>query len=73
MARYWPILPAIASSKPLPDIVYCGRDNNPMPLDYRIDGDAFHYNAAYFQRPRAAGTDVDVCFSGSIAVTQETV
>ena len=72
--NYWVVnFPAVTQVDPLPDIVFCERDKHPMPLDYRIEGGAFQYNAAYFERPRAEGTDVDVCFSGSIAVTLECV
>jgi 5'-nucleotidase len=42
----------------------------PLPLSYRRDGDTLHYNGDYHRRPRRPGTDVDVCFSGKIAVTQ---
>jgi broad specificity polyphosphatase/5'/3'-nucleotidase SurE len=34
------------------------------------EGEYFHYAGEYSKRDRAAGTDVDVCFGGNIAVTQ---
>jgi len=34
-----------------------------------VDGDHYFYRGVYGQRPRSPGRDVDVCFSGSIAVS----
>jgi 5'-nucleotidase len=34
-----------------------------------VEGDLFHYQGEYAKRQRLQGTDVDVCFSGNIAVT----
>ena len=35
----------------------------------KIKGDDFYYKGDYGKRPYQPGTDVDVCFSGKIAVT----
>ncbi len=53
-----------------PDVVFCPRDSNPLPIHYEIRDDGFHYRGDYQERERHPGTDVDVCFNGNIAVTQ---
>ena len=53
-----------------PDIVFCALDSNPLPIHYEIRDGRFHYRGDYHQRERHAGRDVDVCFSGQIAITQ---
>jgi 5'-nucleotidase len=53
-----------------PDVVFCQLSHHPLPMNYRREGDCFHYIGNYQQRHRTPGTDVDVCFSGNIAVTQ---
>jgi len=53
-----------------PDVVFCPLDPAPLPLDFRRDGDLWHYAGDYHNRRRAPGADVDVCFRGHIAVTR---
>ena len=63
--------PFLAAGAPEPEIIFCPLDPNPMPLDYRPDENGHHvYDGSYFDRPRNAGTDLDVCFRGDIAVTE---
>ena len=70
---YWVVnFPAVPANSPPPALVDCKVDRHPMPLNYQRTGDAFQFASAYFERPRSAGSDVDVCFSGSISVTLET-
>ena len=54
-----------------PEVVECPLDPSPLPLDFRLepDGSAAHYAGNYQQRQRVPGGDVEVCFSGQIAVT----
>lgn len=51
-------------------VVECDADVSPLPMDYQHDGERSCYAGRYRQRERRAGTDVDVCFSGRIAVTR---
>jgi len=51
-------------------VVFCPLDPSPLPLSFRADGELHFYNGDYHQRPRQAGSDVDVCFAGKIAVTR---
>jgi 5'-nucleotidase len=62
-----PDLPAVAAD---PAIVECGLDFSPFTLAYRATDQGWHYDARYHERPRAVGGDVDVCFSGAIAVSR---
>lgn len=67
---FWNVnLPHLLPGDPDPEIVFCEPSTQPLPVNYRIEGDRFYYAGEYAQRDRAPGTDVDVCFSGKIAVT----
>jgi 5'-nucleotidase len=69
-ASFWNInLPHIEPNSSEPDIVFCKPSTQPLPVKYRIEGDLYYYEGVYAQRDRTIGTDVDVCFSGKIAVT----
>ena len=62
--------PHLAADAPEPAIVFCPLDPNPLPLSYRHEENGHHiYDGDYQARARTAGADVDVCFTGSIAVT----
>jgi 5'-nucleotidase len=54
-----------------PEVVTCPLDPSPLPLAYRVEpcGGVAHYAGDYQSRARVAGSDVDVCFGGRIAVT----
>lgn len=68
---FWNInLPHVNPDDPDPEIVFCPLDPTPLPLSFREDGDWLHYNGDYHRRKRVPGADVDVCFSGKIAVTR---
>jgi 5'-nucleotidase len=68
---FWNVnLPHLETREPDPDVVFCRLDPTPLPLSFREDGEWFHYDGDYHQRGREAGTDVDVCFKGKIAVTE---
>lgn len=68
---FWNVnLPHLAADAPSPDIVMCQTCTQPLPLQYQVDGDQFRFTGEYGQRPRDPGADVEVCFSGHIAVTK---
>ncbi|MBP85423.1 MAG: 5'/3'-nucleotidase SurE [Planctomycetaceae bacterium] len=50
-------------------VCYCEVDQNPLPVEYRDENSSYRYCGVYPERKRTTGTDVDVCFSGSIAVS----
>jgi 5'-nucleotidase len=68
---FWNVnLPHLGPGAPEPDVVFCPLDPAPLPLDFRRDGELWHYAGDYHARRRAPGADVDVCFRGGIAVTR---
>lgn len=67
---YWNVnLPHLEAASPEPEIIFCPLCTQPLPTAYRLEGEALHYAGDYGQRARDAGSDVEVCFSGHIAVT----
>ncbi len=68
---FWNVnLPYLATIDPLPQLVFCEPSCDPLPIDYRLDGNELVYAGVYRDRRRAPNTDVDVCFNGDIAITQ---
>ena len=63
-------LPHLRSDEPDPEVMWCPLDPHPLPLSYRHEETTgLHYDGDYNARQRKPGSDVDVCFSGGIAVT----
>ncbi|MFO7714965.1 5'/3'-nucleotidase SurE [Desulfosarcina sp.] len=48
----------------------CPLDKHPHRYRYVEDEGVFHYRGIIHDRPRSAGSDVDVCFGGMIAITR---
>lgn len=68
---FWNVnLPHLEPGDSDPEVVFCEPCTQPLPVNYRIEGDYFYYQGEYAKRDRTSGSDVDVCFSGKIAVTQ---
>jgi 5'-nucleotidase len=68
---FWNInLPHLEAAGGEPETVVCPLDPTPLPLSFREVGDVLHYNGDYHGRRRRPGADVDVCFSGKIALTK---
>jgi 5'-nucleotidase len=69
--RFWNVnLPHLQPGEPEPELVFCQACTKPLPVNYRVEGDNLYYVGEYGKRDRTPGSDVDVCFSGNIAVTQ---
>ena len=67
---FWNVnLPHLEPDQPEPKIILCEPSIAPLPVDYRVEGDTYHYQGEYAKRDRTPGTDVDICFGGNIAVT----
>lgn len=63
-------LPMLPSDAEDPEVVWCPLDSKPLPLNYRHEEETGLYFAGdYNLRGRTPDADVDVCFSGRIAVT----
>jgi 5'-nucleotidase len=68
---FWNInLPHLDPDAPDPPAVICPVDPSPLALSFKQEGESWHYNGDYHNRPRQPGTDVDVCFNGRIAVSR---
>ncbi|MBW4622010.1 MAG: 5'/3'-nucleotidase SurE [Cyanosarcina radialis HA8281-LM2] len=68
---FWNVnLPHLSPGDLEPEIVFCQPCVRPLPIKYRVEGNKFYYVGVYAQRDRTPGSDVDVCFSGKIAVTK---
>jgi 5'-nucleotidase len=64
-----------ADVQELPERVWCRPELRPLGVEFergrREDGAMeFRYTASYAARPRVAGSDVDVCFSGAISISR---
>ena len=71
VGTYWNVnLPHLEPGDPDPEVVFCQPSTQPLPVNYRIEGNDYYYVGEYAKRDRISGTDVDVCFAGKIAVTQ---
>lgn len=55
------------------DEVVCPLDTSPFDVRFRREGDRYIYEGNYHARPRKAGSDVDWCFRGRIAITAITL
>ena len=72
---YWNVnLPHLMpDADPLPEIVFCEQAKQALPLEFKVDGDRLTYAGNYASRDRTPNSDVDICFSGRIAVTQMSI
>jgi 5'-nucleotidase len=69
--EFWNVnFPDLELGGPPPAVVECVVDPSPFALDYRLAEGGWHYGGNYHERPRVAGGDVDVCFSGGIALSR---
>ncbi len=71
VGSYWNVnLPHLERGESQPEVIFCQPSIDPISVKYRVEGDLYYYIGEYAQRDRQSGTDVDVCFSGNIAVTK---
>lgn len=62
--------PAVEDLSEESQVVRCPLEPGHLPVRYEASGNRFRYRGVYADRPRRPGSDVDVCFSGDIAVTR---
>ncbi len=68
---FWNVnFPYLEPEEPEPKIIFCQPSIQPLPVAFRVEGDHYYYTGKYSDRPYSPGTDVDVCFSGNIAITK---
>jgi 5'-nucleotidase len=63
-------LPCLPPEQETADIVECPLDPSPLPLEFLAEEAGLRYSGQYSKRARIHGSDIDVCFSGKIAVTR---
>lgn len=72
--EFWNVnFPHLApGSADLPEVARCLPARSPLRVEFKADdsGTHFHYSAAYSQRPKDAGSDVEACFGGKVAVSR---
>ncbi len=68
--QFWNVNLPHGEHDELPPLVDCPLDPHPLPLVYELSDGRYHYRARYQDRLRAEGADVDVCFSGRVAITE---
>ncbi|PAW61964.1 MAG: 5'/3'-nucleotidase SurE [Verrucomicrobiia bacterium Tous-C2TDCM] len=71
LGHFWNVnLPHPSPGDPEPRIIRCEQERHPLLVTYREESPGLlHYAGDYHERLRVAGSDVDVCFGGNIAVT----
>ncbi len=68
--EFWNVnLPSPPPGPADPQLVECGVDTSPLQLSYTSEDGGHLYTGVYRRRGRQAGSDVDACFGGSIAVS----
>ncbi len=69
--RYWNVnLPHPVNGASALEHLICPLDKNPHDYTYTKMANAYKYQGIIHNRPRDAGSDVDICFNGKIAVTR---
>lgn len=68
---FWNInLPHLpADQQQLPPRIRCTPARSPLHVAFTQNERGYAYSASYAERPRDPGSDVDVCFGGSVAVS----
>ena len=68
---FWNLnFPDLTNGASMPEIVSCPLETAHLPVAYEFREGKFHFRGNYHERPRQPGSDVDVCFSGNVALTK---
>jgi 5'-nucleotidase len=67
---YWNVNLPNEPGDDIPPRVICPVDPHPLSFTFEQIEDTFHYRSNYHGRPRHPQHDIDVCFSGRIAVSK---
>ena len=69
--QFWNVnLPHLQPGDSDPELIFCQPSCDSLPVGFTQSGNTYTYQGEYSQRLREPGTDVAVCFSGNIAITQ---
>jgi 5'-nucleotidase len=68
---FWNVnLPHLQTQDPEPEMIFCTPCTQPLPTEFKVENNEFHYTGQYGNRRHDPDSDVAVCFSGHIAVTK---
>jgi 5'-nucleotidase len=68
---YWNVnLPQYSAQSSEPKLILCAACTQPLPNTFRVEDNGFYYSGNYAKRAYDVGGDVEICFSGNIAITQ---
>lgn len=68
--HFWNVnLPHIFEGESNPRLIDCSPSTDPLPVQYKREGNTFFYVGEYPKRKREENTDVAICFSGNIAIS----
>jgi len=68
---FWNVnLPHLQTQDPEPEMIFCTPCTQPLPTEFKVENNEFHYTGQYGNRRYDPDSDVAVCFSGHIAVTK---
>ena len=69
--EYWNVnLPHLGAGDQDPAMREAALERGPLPVSFEEGEGVLLYRGVYAQRPRTAGSDVDVCFRGEISITR---
>ena len=69
--QFWNVnLPSPLAVHSRPESRRCPLDTHPHRYRYIKNGGVYRYAGIIHDRPRAAGSDVDICFGGAISMTR---
>lgn len=73
--EFWTVnLPHPGPGDPEPEVEHCEQERHSLLVSFEVVGaNELQYVGDYHERPRRSGSDVDVCFSGNIAVSKASV
>jgi 5'-nucleotidase len=67
---FWNVnLPHLPETSPEPQMIFCPPSIDSLPVNFKKEGNQYHYQGKYHDRKRTNNTDVDICFSGNIAIS----
>lgn len=66
-------LPDLRGHDRTPELIDCPIGKRHLPMHFESEAGRYHYRGVYHDRPRDEGDDIDVCFSGDVAVTRMSV
>ncbi len=69
--EFWNVnLPHILDYGIVPDFQEANLEKMPHEFSFKRHSDRFSYTGSIHERPRCRGSDVDVCYSGKVALTR---